>query len=52
MLIASAKARSARGASHQPAFMSGCVTIVYLVCMYLKEFICHCERGELGKVGE
>ena len=27
MLIASAKPRSARGASHQPAFMSGCLTI-------------------------
>ena len=27
MLIASAKSRSARGASHQPAFMSGCLTI-------------------------
>ena len=26
-LIASAKPRSARGASHQPAFMSGCLTI-------------------------
>ena len=26
-LIASAKSRSARGASHQPAFMSGCLTI-------------------------
>ena len=27
MLIASAKSRSVRGASHQPAFMSGCLTI-------------------------
>ena len=27
MLIASAKSWSARGASHQPAFMSGCLTI-------------------------
>ena len=27
LLIASAKPRSARGASHQPAFMSGCLTI-------------------------
>ena len=27
MLIVSAKSRSARGASHQPAFMSGCLTI-------------------------
>ena len=27
LLIASAKSRSARGASHQPAFMSGCLTI-------------------------
>ena len=27
MLIALAKSRSARGASHQPAFMSGCLTI-------------------------
>ena len=27
MLIASAKSRSARGASHHPAFISGCLTI-------------------------
>ena len=27
MLIASAKSWSVRGASHQPAFMSGCLTI-------------------------
>ena len=27
MLIASAKSRSVRGASHQPAFMSSCLTI-------------------------
>ena len=27
MLIASAKSQSTRGASHQPAFMSGCLTI-------------------------
>ena len=27
MVIASAKSRSVRGASHQPAFMSGCLTI-------------------------
>ena len=27
MLIASAKSLSARGASHHPAFMSGCLTI-------------------------
>ena len=27
MLIASAKSRSVRGASHQPASMSGCLTI-------------------------
>ena len=27
MLIALAKYRSVRGASHQPAFMSGCLTI-------------------------
>ena len=27
MLIASAKSRSTRGASHQPAFMGGCLTI-------------------------
>ena len=27
VLIASAKSRSVRGASHQPAFMSSCLTI-------------------------
>ena len=27
LMIASAKSQSARGASHQPAFMSGCLTI-------------------------
>ena len=30
MLIASAKSRSVRGASHQPAFMSSCLTIGHM----------------------
>ena len=30
MLIASAKSQSVRGASHQPAFMSGCLTISHM----------------------
>ena len=29
VLIASTKSRSLRGASHQPAFMSGCLTICH-----------------------
>ena len=29
-----------------------CFCLFYLVYMYLKGFICHWERGELGKVGE
>ena len=30
MWIASAKSQSMRGASHQPAFMSSCLTIVHM----------------------
>ena len=30
VLIESAKSRSTRGASHQPAFMSNCLTISYM----------------------
>ena len=35
LMIASAKSQSARGASHQPAFMSGCLTIshTFLSCL-------------------
>ena len=35
MLIASAKSRSARGVSHQPTFMSSCLTISHkcLLCL-------------------
>ena len=35
MLIALAKSRSMKGASHQPAFMSGCLSISHmcLVCL-------------------
>ena len=64
MLIASAKSRSARGASHQPAFMSGCLTISHtcLPCLPGKiailnvailEVSTSClEEAELGKGGE
>ena len=45
-LIASAKFRSMRGASHQPAFMSGCLTISHV-------FVLSTSLGErcVGKGG-
>ena len=47
-LIASAKFRSPRGASHRPASMSGCLTISHMCLSCLPRW----ERGELEKVGE
>ena len=44
ILIASGKSQSARGASHQPAFMSSCLTIIHAtrVCLlYLVEERCY-----------
>ena len=35
MLIALAKSRSMRGSSHQPAFMSSCLTITHTCFPYL-----------------
>ena len=41
MLIASAKSQSARGASHQPAFMSSWLTISHTCFGYLVEERCY-----------
>ena len=35
VFIASAKSRSARGASHRPAFMSSCLTISHMCLLCL-----------------
>ena len=53
MLIASAKSRSVRGASHQPAFMSGCLTISH-TCLPLpcQVSTSRWEGGEPGKIGQ
>ena len=46
MWIASAESRSVRGASHQPIFMGGCLTIshMYLPCLP-REWISFCVSG-------
>ena len=45
MLIASAKFRSARGASQQPAFMSRCLTFTCICPVYLVEEHWRCWEG-------
>ena len=49
MLTASAKGKSARGACHQPAFMSSCLAISHTYFVYLVEE--NCYLGLLFVVG-
>ena len=55
MWIASAESRSVRGASHQPIFMSDCLTIchTHLLCMP-REWVSFCVSGavEVGRDAE